>query len=84
MVGGLVGNQIGNGNGRTAATVIGAVGGGLVGNEVEKRTRTVTRYQVAVRMDDGTLRSVETGSAPPVGKAVMLKNGVLRPVDRKL
>ena len=32
VVGGLLGNQIGKGNGRTLATVAGAVGGGYLGN----------------------------------------------------
>ena len=32
VVGGLLGNQIGKGNGRTLATVAGAVGGGYIGN----------------------------------------------------
>ncbi len=65
----------------TAATVLGAVGGGYAGNEIEKRTHTVTVYQVGVRMDNGTLRSVETRSAPPIGKAVRLKGHTLSPAD---
>jgi uncharacterized protein YcfJ len=39
VIGGLLGNQVGGGRGRTLATVAGAVGGGYFGNEVEKRTR---------------------------------------------
>lgn len=81
VVGGLVGNQFGHGNGRTATTVLGAVGGGFAGNEIEKRVRTVTMYEVAVRMDNGTLRTAETKTAPPIGKPVTLKRGVLRPAD---
>jgi uncharacterized protein YcfJ len=37
VVGGLLGNQVGGGNGRTLATIAGAVGGGYIGNEVAKR-----------------------------------------------
>jgi uncharacterized protein YcfJ len=81
VLGGVLGNQIGGGNGRTAATVLGAVGGGYLGNTVEKRTRTVTAYEVHVRMDDGSLRTFETASAPPVGKAVTVDGKVLRPAD---
>ncbi|MDM0078271.1 glycine zipper 2TM domain-containing protein [Variovorax sp. J2P1-59] len=81
VVGGVVGNQIGHGNGRTAATLLGAVGGGFAGNAIEKHTRTVTSYEVGVRMQDGTLRTVETSTAPPIGKAVTLKGKVLRPAD---
>jgi outer membrane lipoprotein SlyB len=81
VVGGLVGNQFGHGNGRVATTVLGAVGGGFAGNEIEKHVRTVTVYEVGVRMDNGTLRTVETKTAPPIGKPVTLKRGLLRPAD---
>ncbi|MEO7952982.1 MAG: glycine zipper 2TM domain-containing protein [Polaromonas sp.] len=37
VVGGLLGNQIGGGNGKTLATIAGAVGGGYLGNEIAKR-----------------------------------------------
>jgi uncharacterized protein YcfJ len=36
LVGGLLGSQIGGGNGRTLAAIAGAVGGGYVGNEMAK------------------------------------------------
>jgi len=81
VLGGVLGNQIGHGGGRTAATVIGAVGGGYAGHTIEQRTRTETRYQVSVRMDDGRLRTVETRTAPPIGKPVTLQGQVLRPAD---
>jgi len=65
IVGGLLGNQIGGGAGRSLATVAGAVGGGYAGNEIEKRTRRTTSYQVRVRMDDGAIRVFHYGSVPP-------------------
>lgn len=37
VVGGLLGNQVGGGNGKTLATVAGAVGGAYLGNEIAKR-----------------------------------------------
>ena len=39
VIGGLLGNQVGGGNGKTLATIAGAVGGGYVGNEVAKRNQ---------------------------------------------
>jgi uncharacterized protein YcfJ len=39
VVGGLLANQIGGGNGRKLATVAGMIGGGYIGNEIEKRSR---------------------------------------------
>ena len=37
VVGGLLGHQVGGGNGKTLATIAGAVGGGYLGNEIAKR-----------------------------------------------
>ena len=37
VVGGLLGHQVGGGNGRTLATVAGAVGGGYVGRDIDRR-----------------------------------------------
>ena len=37
VVGGLLGNQVGGGNGKTLATIAGAVGGGYLDNEIAKR-----------------------------------------------
>lgn len=37
VVGGLLGSQVGGGNGKTLAAIAGAVGGGYIGNEVAKR-----------------------------------------------
>ncbi len=63
VLGGVVGNQMGGGSGKTAMTVLGAIGGGVAGNEVEKRARAETAYQVTVRMDDGSRRTLTLGSA---------------------
>lgn len=39
VVGGLLGSQVGGGNGKTLATIAGAVGGGYLGNEIAKRSQ---------------------------------------------
>jgi uncharacterized protein YcfJ len=39
VVGGLIGNQVGGGNGKTLATIAGAVGGGYLGNEIAKKNQ---------------------------------------------
>jgi len=54
LLGGVLGHQVGGGNGKTLATIAGAVGGGLAGNAVEKNTHTTTSYEVIVRMEDGS------------------------------
>jgi outer membrane lipoprotein SlyB len=78
VVGGLLGNQVGRGNGRTIATVAGVAGGALAGNEVEKRYKTERTYQVAVRMDDGSVRHfTETAPGYEPGDKVKVVDGHL-------
>ena len=52
MVGGLLGNQIGGGTGKTLATVGGAAAGGYVGNEVQKNVTSKTVW-VTPGQDEG-------------------------------
>jgi len=78
VVGGVVGNQVGSGRGRTLATVAGAAGGAVAGNAVERNRNTSTLYRVSVRMQDGSLRTVESHSAPHVGQSVTVKGNTLQ------
>jgi outer membrane lipoprotein SlyB len=78
VVGGLLGSQIGGGKGKDAMTAIGVVGGGIAGHEIEKRQRATTVYQVKVRMEDGTMRTVTQPSAPVVGAKVTLEGSQLK------
>jgi outer membrane lipoprotein SlyB len=82
VVGGLVGNQIGDGTTNAIATVGGAAGGAYLGNEIGKRVeKGRTRYRVVLRMDDGRTKTV-TYSHPPaygVGTHVRLGNGRMLP-----
>ncbi|OWY36798.1 glycine zipper 2TM domain-containing protein [Herbaspirillum aquaticum] len=78
VVGGLLGNQIGGGTGRTLATIAGAVGGGYAGNEVEKNVRSTTSYVVDVRMENGKTRSFpQTSENWRAGDQVRVVNGRL-------
>lgn len=81
VLGAVVGNQIGKGGGRAVATILGAVGGGLAGNTIEKNMATVTVYLVRIRMEDGTVRSVEQASAPAIGASVVVDGQSLRSAD---
>lgn len=77
--GALLGNQVGNGNGRTAMTILGAAGGAFAGHTIEKNMKKTTSYRVNVRMDDGTTRSFDAGGANAyaVGERVRVENGAL-------
>lgn len=78
VVGGLLGNQVGGGSGKTAMTVLGVAGGAFAGNQIEKNMKKVTVYQVRVRMNDGTTRNVEVSSSIPVGSRVIVEGKNLR------
>ena len=78
VVGGLLGNQIGHGNGRAATTVLGAAGGAYAGHAIEKKTTKYTVYQMRIRMNDGTVRTVEQRNPVTVGSRVVLDHGAIR------
>ena len=79
VTGAVVGNQIGRGNGNTAMTILGAAGGALAGNEIEKRVKKHYSYRVTVRMDDGSFRTISQSSAPAVavGERVRIVDGTV-------
>ena len=81
VLGAVLGNQVGHGNGRAAATVLGAVGGGFAGNAIEGKMRKETVYEVGVRMEDGSHRMVEVAHAPGVGSPVTVDGATLRTRD---
>ena len=57
VVGGLIGNKV---IGGTAATAIGAVGGAVAGNNLERNHREgVAGYHVHLRMDNGVSRTID-------------------------
>ena len=69
------------GKGNTAATIVGAVGGGVAGHQVEKQVRAEKQSQITVRFEDGSTRIItqEGGSRWQVGDHVRLNNGSLQP-----
>ncbi len=81
VIGGLLGNQVGGGNGKKIATVAGAVGGGYAGNEIEKNHKSYTVWVVQIEERDGRLRRFERSNDPGlrVGDEVRLtQNGFER------
>ncbi|MGE0356138.1 MAG: glycine zipper 2TM domain-containing protein [Burkholderiales bacterium] len=77
IVGGVLGHQVGGGRGKDVATVAGALGGALVGNEIEKNRASVTAWDVRVRLEDGTNKVVRYTSEPSwrVGDKVRVEEG---------
>ena len=79
VTGAVVGNQMGRGNGHTAMTILGAAGGALAGNEIEKNVKKHYSYRVTVHMDDGSFRTVSQPDAPAVtvGEHVRVVDGTV-------
>jgi outer membrane lipoprotein SlyB len=77
VVGGVVGHQFGGGGGKTAMTALGAVGGAVAGNEVEKNMKKYTVWVTTVTFKDGRKRTFERTSNPELraGDVVTLSNG---------
>lgn len=81
VVGGLLGNQVGQGRGNTAATIAGAAGGALVGREVERNMRQGEQvYRITVRLDGGALQAYvqQTPPAVRIGDRVRIGNGMVQ------
>lgn len=82
VAGAVLGHQVGSGRGNKLATILGAVGGAIAGNHVEKQTRAEKRWDITVRLDDGTTQTLSSPSAPfwHAGDRVRLHAGKLLPV----
>ena len=65
VAGGAAGSQFGKGKGQIVGTVIGAVGGAIAGHQVERHVvRKQTQYEITVRLDDGTTRTIVQNTEP--------------------
>ncbi len=67
------GNQVGDGKGTDVAKVVGAIGGAYAGNQAEKYIRADTVFDVMVRMDNGTTRTVRVADASSVSSGTRVR-----------
>lgn len=59
VIGGLIGHQVGDSNGNTAATVIGAAGGALIGHQIEKANQPQgDQFRLTIRMENGSYQTL--------------------------
>ena len=79
VVGGVLGNKLGK---NRIVTVLGAAGGAFAGHQIEKQVRAEKRWETAVRLDDGSQRTISTEAQPAwrAGERVRLLDGKLSPV----
>jgi len=80
VAGAVLGHNIGDHN--KLVTVLGAAGGALLGNQIEKQVRTTKQWEMTVRYDDGTTQVFKSEQAPfwHQGDRVRLYDGQLQPV----
>jgi len=79
LAGAVLGSNIGRGNTRTVASIAGAIGGGLLGNSIEKSRSQTTGYEVSLRMEDGSTRTIAADTMPSwrIGDKVRLVSGAI-------
>lgn len=79
LAGAALGSNVGSGNTRTVASIAGAVGGGLLGNSIEKSQRQTTSYEVTLHMEDGSTRTIAADTLPSwrIGDKVKLVGGAI-------
>lgn len=65
VAGGVLGNQVGKGDGRKLATVAGAVGGGFAGNKIGTGGGSET-YTLRLRMGDGSVTNMTVADASSI------------------
>lgn len=79
-LGGWIANQVGGDGGKTLATIVGLLGGMWAGNAAEKQIKKETVYIVTVRMEDGTLKTLEQSSPIAAGTRVTVEGSVMAPM----
>jgi outer membrane lipoprotein SlyB len=81
ITGAVIGKQFGHGSGKTAMTILGAAGGAFAGHKIEEKVRSSSRWDVTVRLDDGSYRTLTVEQQPAwrSGDRVRVVNGALEP-----
>jgi outer membrane lipoprotein SlyB len=81
IAGAVLGNQFGKGMTRNVITVVGAAGGALAGTAIEKNVRATKHWEITVRLDDGSYRTMNSDVEPfwHGGERVRLVDGRLQP-----
>jgi uncharacterized protein YcfJ len=77
IAGAVLGHQVGSGNGRAVATVVGAGAGVLGGKVIEDKVRATKHWETTVRLDDGSMQTVSSEAQPAwhAGERVRVLDG---------
>ena len=79
VVGGVLGNKLGKGKG--LVTILGAAGGAFAGHQIEQQARADKRWEIGLRLDDGSQRTLSSGTEPAwrAGDRVRIVDDKLQP-----
>jgi outer membrane lipoprotein SlyB len=81
VAGAALGNQVGSGGGRAAATVLGGAAGAAVGSQVGQPSTASSSpiYRLSIQTDQGAMRVYDVPSTGDlrVGDRVRIENGVI-------
>lgn len=82
VAGGVLGHEVVDGKNQGIATIAGAAAGAFAGHQIEKHAKTKKRWDVAVRMQDGSTRTVAYAQAPAwkAGDKVRVAGATLEPL----
>ena len=82
VAGGVLGHEVVDGKNQGIATLAGAAAGAFAGHQIEKHAKTKKRWDVAVRMQDGSTRTVAYAQAPAwkAGDKVRVAGATLEPL----
>ena len=80
--GAVVGHEIGS---SSTGTAVGAVVGAVAGHQIEREARAHKRYDIIVRMEDGSTRALSDETGTPIAfkagdKVHVSKDGVIKPI----
>jgi outer membrane lipoprotein SlyB len=81
--GAVLGHEIGDGS--RAGTAVGAVVGAVAGHQIERKAREHKKYEISVRMNDGSTKAITDESGNPLAwksgdKVRVGADGVIRPI----
>ncbi|MDF2182009.1 glycine zipper 2TM domain-containing protein [Neptuniibacter sp. CAU 1671] len=80
IIGGLAASEIGGGKGKSIATIIGVVTGGILGQNIEESATRAQGQELTVRLENGRVLSIvqEVGNGPffrPGDRVRVLQHG---------
>lgn len=81
--GAVIGREVGDGS--RAGTAVGAVVGAVAGHQIERQVRAHKKYEITVRMNDGSTKNLSDETGAPItfksgDKVRVGQDGVIKPI----